>query len=695
MKKLLLLTKTLLAVALLCVGQNAWADDVTQTINIKGFTDTAQPNITLDTSNPISQSGTNALTVYKLTTDGFNHYDRIALSHKNTDGVQMRWMFRNGSNAYQYGLCGNWNGGGTANTSYNISILDLYEGDRVTFTYEIRAGKDAKPKFCTAGVVTSGTPATANTASATLESGTTYTIVGDGENPVNLDLFVTNDNLGIRTITIVTSHAAESVDGNPVISVTGANGGDRTISIASSKTNTGNNTVTYYTKDGNLPSSSSTLYSGAFTVTTSDIVDEKVTIKAITYKEGNTSIASEVSTLELTDVGTTLTLNAPTINLTGMTESAGIYNPTYSFTSNQTSIAGNPAATITYAFTGVPSTAGTSYTPTTTGTLTVTASADGYNSAQSEITVSKVGFVLTNTVNTVDLYGDYASCGNQEWPTDLDYELIPNVTFDPISNTQGCTYRTTHSPNVYNALYARNKAFTATCSGLTEDMIVLFGDYQNNILKPITSTDNSVTIGKDGTLKYYYLYVQPTYKQAITISDAEWKTLCSQYSLDFTGISGIKAYIVTGVETDGRTLSLTQVNKVPAGTGVLLSGAADTYNIPVINESAATDDVSGNKLVGVVANKVKDANSIYVLMADPKVGFYKNANAFTVGANTAYLPADFAGSARSAFFFGGDITAVDNVEAAAKAKEGKFVENGKLVIVKNGQKFNAAGAKLY
>jgi hypothetical protein len=46
---------------------------------------------------------------------------------------------------------------------------------------------------------------------------------------------------------------------------------------------------------------------------------------------------------------------------------------------------------------------------------------------------------------------------------------------------------------------------------------------------------------------------------------------------------------------------------------------------------------------------------------------------------------------------GDNVTGVENVEAAAeaKAKEGKFIENGKLVIVKNGVKYNAAGAKLY
>ena len=62
-----------------------------------------------------------------------------------------------------------------------------------------------------------------------------------------------------------------------------------------------------------------------------------------------------------------------------------------------------------------------------------------------------------------------------------------------------------------------------------------------------------------------------------------------------------------------------------------------------------------------------------------------------------YLNANTSNGARSIRIVFGDITGVANVEAAAeaKAKEGKFIENGKLVIVKNGVKYNAAGAKLY
>ena len=192
--------------------------------------------------------------------------------------------------------------------------------------------------------------------------------------------------------------------------------------------------------------------------------------------------------------------------------------------------------------------------------------------------------------------------------------------------------------------------------------------------------------------------VYPPTSVSKEVSTAGWATYCSPYALDFTGdITNLTdAYIVTGAT--GSTLNLTSVkgNKVAANTGILIEGSEGTVTIPVA--ASGTDYSATNKLVGVTTETSGVAAGIYVLMGTPKVGFYETTNAFTVGANTAYLPANFAGvAARSAYFFGGNITAVDNVEAVAeaKAKEGKFIENGKLVIVKNGQKFNAAGAKLY
>ena len=179
------------------------------------------------------------------------------------------------------------------------------------------------------------------------------------------------------------------------------------------------------------------------------------------------------------------------------------------------------------------------------------------------------------------------------------------------------------------------------------------------------------------------------------VTSARWATYCSPYALDFSGVDGLKAYIVKGTVDDTSVLDIEEVTTVPANTGVLLEGNADTYSIPVI---ASADVVSGNKLVGVTSDTPIAAEAGFVLMNEVAgVGFYQNSNAFTVGANTAYLPAGFASSARSAYFFGG-ITGVENVEAAtaeAAQKDGKFIENGKLVIVKNGKKYNANGALIY
>ncbi len=186
--------------------------------------------------------------------------------------------------------------------------------------------------------------------------------------------------------------------------------------------------------------------------------------------------------------------------------------------------------------------------------------------------------------------------------------------------------------------------------------------------------------------------------QSKTISAAGWATYCSPYALDFSSsIANLEgAYIITGNEGSTLTLSDAITTTVPANTGLLLKGNG-AVTIPVA--ASGSYDVSDNILVGVTTDTKFDQNTIYVLMNEGgNVGFYKNGNAeqFTVGANTAYLPVGSVSAARSAYFFRGDITGVDNVEAAAeaKAKEGKFIENGKLVIVKNGQKFNAAGAQV-
>ena len=198
-----------------------------------------------------------------------------------------------------------------------------------------------------------------------------------------------------------------------------------------------------------------------------------------------------------------------------------------------------------------------------------------------------------------------------------------------------------------------------------------------------------------------YLTLTP-YKETKTITAAGWATYCSPYALDLEHATGLTdAYIVTG--GDGSVLAKTSVKggTVPANTGLLLKGDAGTATIPVVANSST--DVSANKLVGKTESYVLAANGGYVLMNDATngLGFYKNNKAFTVGANTAYLPAGFDGTGAPVFYLFDAIGGTTGIEAVngseftangeyynlagqrvAQPTKGLYIVNGKKVVVK-------------
>ena len=190
---------------------------------------------------------------------------------------------------------------------------------------------------------------------------------------------------------------------------------------------------------------------------------------------------------------------------------------------------------------------------------------------------------------------------------------------------------------------------------------------------------------------------------AKTMSDAGWATYCSSHALNLAGASAnlTDAYIITGGADGKVTTTSVKGGTVPAGTGLLLKGTEGTITIPIANSGST--DVSANKLVGVFANTDKDQNTIYVLMNDATngIGFYKNSNAipFTVGAYTAYLPANFDGGSGARAFYSlfDDVTAIEAVTPAtvengmffdlqgrriAKPTKGIYIVNGKKVAIK-------------
>ena len=182
----------------------------------------------------------------------------------------------------------------------------------------------------------------------------------------------------------------------------------------------------------------------------------------------------------------------------------------------------------------------------------------------------------------------------------------------------------------------------------------------------------------------------------VTISAAGLATFANDYALDFTNVENLEAYIA---KENGTTIELEKVNKVPAGTGVLLRAlnSATDFNVPVT--TAAADDVTDNIFVrgtGAAVNSDNgDGKTNYVLgKHSGVVGFYQ-AGGMTVATNKAYLQTTLS-AARIDVNFDGEVTAIETVETAkanneyynlagqrvAQPTKGLYIVNGKKVVIK-------------
>lgn len=184
--------------------------------------------------------------------------------------------------------------------------------------------------------------------------------------------------------------------------------------------------------------------------------------------------------------------------------------------------------------------------------------------------------------------------------------------------------------------------------------------------------------------------------ETVAISAAGLATYASDYALDYTNVEGIEAYIA---KEEAGTVKLHQVNKVPAGTGVLLRSTNSGTEFVVPITTAATDDVTGNAFVrgagATVASQVGDKYNYILNIVDEVLGFYK-ANGNMVATNRAYLQTSVA-SARIALDFDDETTGIksmdngqwtmDNVydmqgRKVDAPKKGLYIINGRKVVIK-------------
>ena len=208
--------------------------------------------------------------------------------------------------------------------------------------------------------------------------------------------------------------------------------------------------------------------------------------------------------------------------------------------------------------------------------------------------------------------------------------------------------------------------------------------------------------GTTGTQAYFYKVISGyTYSDfcttvTVTLAPAKtYTTLTSAYALDFTSVNDdLKAFIAKDGVSEG-SVKMTQVNKVPANTGLVLKATTpgSAVNVPVFDGTGA-DDVEGNKMVGSATETTAiEKDGGYILSN----GVFQPADAGTLAAGKAYLNIAVPAGARSLVMsFDDATTAINGIEEVApvNVKTRKVVKNGRLVIETANGEFTIDGARM-
>ena len=175
----------------------------------------------------------------------------------------------------------------------------------------------------------------------------------------------------------------------------------------------------------------------------------------------------------------------------------------------------------------------------------------------------------------------------------------------------------------------------------------------------------------------------------VTIGTTGWASMALPFAVSLP--EGVTAYIATACKNDVLTLSEVK-GIIPANTGFLLTGAANTYNLTITTGEAA--NVEGNLLKGATCKRLgfAEGETFGLGVSGDKAVFMKNALKDEAKGSKGYVPANKAyilttdlGAASQAasllqFNFGGEATGIDGV-VADDAKETIYYDlNGRRVL---------------
>lgn len=689
MKKRFTFIKTLLVAVALTTGANVWAGD--KTVVKYSFDDAMSPSLTAGSRVSFDYDKTSVITSTKF----LNAYNNTngdpgssTLSLGSTDLSGETWTL-----SFEWAACGGCNSkadhttlkaGDTnlfdisGNSNWNTTVTITYTGSDGTKTLPV-PGCNKSYRFSAATgnqlnttdywhhIVVTGS---ASGVKMTITNSSTGTAVVE-----NVVLSETNVNptsliiepccggaIGLDELSL-TYYVEGEVIQTPVASYTKVNGTKRTITATC---DTEGATI-QYSLDG---------------VSYTDGAEVEVDASGNVYfKAVKGSSESEVLTFAA-EAGTEIKLNTPTINRTSDTE--------VTITAGQTNLLLTPNATIYYTYGAEKGSFTGSKTLTVAADDVISAYAeyDGYTT--SETSERAVALFPTNVEETENAASRTSGWSENKFSDETktvsertyaallldDAQWGTNVYFQTDGawgfRASGNWYINSSTENSWILIPSMKKG----------DIIVVDVTYPASDMVNATyskyayGTRQAYEVTNDGdvelafqkinasTMDYLYgIYAySPIAPVSATIGAAGYATFIAPYALDFSGVTGLKAYTAS---LTGTTVTLKQVDDVPAGTGVVLEGAANTYSIPVIGSSTTEKgDLKGSNTDA----KTADGNQYVLALQGSDVQFTLVNKGSEIAAGKAYL--EKADGVRSlSVVKAGEATAIKAIETEAAAGE--------------------------
>jgi len=459
---------------------------------------------------------------------------------------------------------------------------------------------------------------------------------------VDLDNY-TNPNDGTTTTTVAT----------PVFSPTaGTYSSAQSVTITCS---TSGATI-YYTTDGTTPTSSSTKYTGAITVS------ETTTIKAIAILDGtSSSVASATYTISSTSGGSTTTGNGDYVLITSTSD-----------------IEDGASYLIVYE----------------TGTL-----------------------ILDGSLTTLDAEGNYQSVTISDHTISAaegdpyNFTITKSGSDYIITSKSGYSIGSTADKN--QLLYSTSTTYTNSISFDGDD--VLIAGTKGTILRYNANTSNGMRFRYYKSSSYTNQQAIQLYKKTsssaetvdVTIGESGYGTLYygEKNLIVPSGVSATTYVVNNG--TLSSTLTYDEGDIIPCATGVVLEGSAATYTFTVTTDAGVQP--TSNMLRGSDTDSITTGGTLYYqLSLDANetacsIGFYygaDNGGAFTNKAHKAYLAVSSSSNAKAAYPLNGTtgIATIDVEDSttpviytisgirmngdANQLPKGIYIVNGKKVVIK-------------